>query len=334
MGCMAATTVSSTFGFPFEFPAAVTPFFAAVLGLSVLDGPARLERGRQPVLTVGLLLLILGVGVVWQHVKFDHYALNQRVASAREDWPDVVESGERALAFGSLDEKILLLNGRAFAEMGDTDLAMMAYKDGLRQNPNHFGLWVGLGESLRQKGQTAEAFESFSKALRLNPRSGEALNNIGVLHAASGQLDSAAVYLESAAIYWPKHFDVYANLGILYRKLGRFDDAYEASSRAVAIEPGRTEGHHGLGLVQLATGHPDDAALSFRRCLDIDPKLSLAYFHLARSLEQAGQAEQAADAYEAYLGRPEMGPPSLREIAEKKLVKLRLRALETESADG
>ncbi len=73
--------------------------------------------------------------------------------------------------------------GWTFLLNGQTQAAMAAYRQALRQNPQSAHAYLGLGISLKNLGEVELAKKALGKALDLNPRLPSALVHLGYLYA-------------------------------------------------------------------------------------------------------------------------------------------------------
>jgi len=73
--------------------------------------------------------------------------------------------------------------GWTFLLNGQTQAAMTAYREALRQNPQSAHAYLGLGISLKNLGEVELAKKAFGKAVDLDPRLPSALVHLGYLYA-------------------------------------------------------------------------------------------------------------------------------------------------------
>ncbi|MEL6798204.1 MAG: tetratricopeptide repeat protein [Planctomycetota bacterium] len=70
----------------------------------------------------------------------------------------------------------------------------------------------------------------------------------------------------------------------------------------LATDPDDAFMHYALALEYAKVHEHDKAVASFDRCLAIDPSYCYAYFHKAKTLEAAGNADEAIATLETGLG--------------------------------
>ena len=84
--------------------------------------------------------------------------------------------------------------GWLFLLKGQTQAAMAAYRQALRNNPQSAKAYLGLGITLKSLGKIDIAKKALLKAVKLDPRSPSALVHLGYLYAEGhlGQIDLPA----------------------------------------------------------------------------------------------------------------------------------------------
>jgi len=92
----------------------------------------------------------------------------------------------------------------------------------------------------------------------------------------------------------------HSNLGLLLVDLNDLKGAKEQFTAALQINPDKQNSLLGRGIVEFRQGDLDAAASDLSRAAKIAP-LAQADFWLGRALEDKGQAQAAAAAYEAAL---------------------------------
>lgn len=97
--------------------------------------------------------------------------------------------------------------GNAFARLGETESAIVAYRRAIEQrNGGYSRAHNNLGVVMLREGRWDEAYDAFISALKLeNFRYAEASYNLGRLYAARGQNDMAAREWRRALAVDPKH---------------------------------------------------------------------------------------------------------------------------------
>ncbi len=145
---------------------------------------------------------------------------------------------------------------------GDLADAEAAYKQILRNHPNHPGALQLLGVVVSQGGRNLEAVELIEKSISLNP-------------------DNAAAQ---------------SNLGVVLNKLNRNVESAKACRAALRLEPDNAEAHYNLGNALVGVHQPAQAAASYRRALKLKPDYAEAMNNLGGALMACGDLAEAAAA--------------------------------------
>ena len=183
-----------------------------------------------------------------------------------------------------------------------------------------------------QQGKLEEARLSCERALRLVPRHPDALHLLGIIALQNADHAIAVELLQQATAIRPDHSNYQANLAYAYCGANRIGDALGAFERAAAMSPNDPELQIGAGNCLAMLGRPEQAEEVFRRLIAGHPQYALAWFNLAKALDDQKRYEEACGIYlrvtqlaprfaEAYnnlgldlnrLGRMEEGTQALR----------------------
>ena len=96
-----------------------------------------------------------------------------------------MEAVENAQRFNPVDPGLAQREGRLSALIGDWPRAEEAYREAIRENPEHYAPYVFLASLYEETGETEEALEAYRQALALNPLDEE-------LHQKVAQLEAIA----------------------------------------------------------------------------------------------------------------------------------------------
>jgi Flp pilus assembly protein TadD len=141
--------------------------------------------------------------------------------------------------------------GVAFAETGQANQAIKAYREALRINPEFVKAWYGLGVvygragQAGQVGQADQAIKAFREALRINPEFAEAWHGLGA---------------------------------VFYGQVGQADQAIKAFREALRINPEDAKAWHGLGIVYGFKGERTQVLEAYRQLRTLDPVLADDFF--------------------------------------------------------
>jgi tetratricopeptide (TPR) repeat protein len=206
-----------------------------------------------------------------------------------------------------------LMTGRAYANIGEWDMAEFAFSQASRLSPEMADAWGLLSEARQQQGKSGT--EAINRALELSPDSA-AIRLMAALYYRRQHNTSKAVELLKKNIQDnPEELVWYLELGNALAEGGKLDDAvmsfqqavdlnrkdpagYKAAARfsiqygyqleevglraaesVIQLEKGSAEGYDLKGQVMLATGKKEDAAAAFHEAVKKDETYAPAWLH-------------------------------------------------------
>lgn len=177
--------------------------------------------------------------------------------------------------------------GNAFARLGETELAITAYRRAIEQrNGGYSRAHNNLGVVMLREGRWDEAYDAFISALKLESfRYAEASYNLGRVYAARGQSDLAVREWRRALAVDPKH-DAAA------QALARGND-----EDVIVVAPKASKPSAPATAAVNASAGPRPVA---RLTLD---QTSYDYLQRARGASERGKALEAVENYKRVLNR-------------------------------
>jgi Tfp pilus assembly protein PilF len=160
-----------------------------------------------------------------------------------------------------------------------------------------------LGAALMEMGRPDLALPHFESAAEFTPQLSTAHYNLGVLYQQENHPDTAKREYELALKYRSNPTEVvqtHSNLGFLLMAQNDPRAAVEQFNAALQINPNKQNSLFGRGVAEYQRGNLDAAVEDLSRAVQIAP-LAQADFWLGRALEDKGQTQAAARAYEAAL---------------------------------
>ena len=201
--------------------------------------------------------------------------LSIKTFSRNREWGDPVTLFLNDAQRQPRAEKNWFLLGYAYAERGQANQAVEAYRAGLAINSNNAQGWSGLGEALSMLGQSKEAEKSFVSAISLNPWNPWFHYVLGLQRIREDKIDLAIETLEQAGRLTPRLPLVYHVLGSAYLRQGREKEAETAFRKALSLLPPDNEIHAGihieLGKIYVRQGKMGSALQEWRLALRFDP---------------------------------------------------------------
>ena len=159
--------------------------------------------------------------------------------------------------------------GRAYAEAGDPDLAIVEFKKAIALDPRLPEVHYCLGASyLLSQGQVGfpEAVKEFHRELERNPNDHFSLAQLGYVAFTERRFAEAETDLKRAAALDPRNPDNPLLLGQVYLQLNRPADAEPQLRKAIALTTDLSRNHYQvqrahylLGRLLVQTGHLDEA---------------------------------------------------------------------------
>lgn len=156
------------------------------------------------------------------------------------------------------------------------------------------------GAALMEMGRPDLAQPHFEAAAEFIPQLSTAHYNLAVLEQQQNHPDAARREYERALKYSSDATEIaqsHSNLGFLLLKLNDMQGAIEQFDGALQINPGKQNSFLGRGIAEYRQGNLNAAVADLSHASQIAP-LAQANFWLGRALEDKGQTEAAATAYE------------------------------------
>lgn len=197
------------------------------------------------------------------------------VAYLRRKAPDRTASVFSEMLAGLGDSPAIHMEfGRAYAEAGYPEQAILEFKKTLAQDEKFPGVHYSLGAAnLVGLADAAfpEAAEEFRKELKNHSDDVLSLYQLGYIALSQHELKEAEEYLGRTATLDPRNPDVYLSLGQVYAETGRRTEAETALRRSIALTQDLSRNHYQvqrahylLGRLLLQTGRPEEAKEELR----------------------------------------------------------------------
>jgi tetratricopeptide (TPR) repeat protein len=150
---------------------------------------------------------------------------------------------ERALKADAKDERVRLLLGLTYGDIGEVEQARTHLRDYLKQKGESFAARYGLGRLLVAEQKWNEALKELKRALAARP-SPESHYAVGCVYSRLGRDRMAARHLRKAVEMADDYSAAYYVLGLVLLRQGEAEQAREAFS--ASIEAGSDEAHYRL----------------------------------------------------------------------------------------
>jgi protein O-mannosyl-transferase len=271
----------------FQYLASMGPL--ALVGAAVTEGFGRLavaaSLGRGLVfLRVGLcsvLLLLLGA-LTWRQSAVYH---------------DVITLYTRILAKNPGCWMAHYNLGIALHDRGETDRAMMHYREAIDLRPGYAEAHYNLARLLAEKRDLADAIDHYEAALTINPTDSEAHNNLGATLFQDGRVDDAIAHYEKALSIRANYAEASCNLADALLSKGDMDSAIAQYLTCVAVLPANADAQYNLAGALFRTGRTDEAIDHYQKTLELIPQNADAHANLGSALLAKGRIEDAIAQY-------------------------------------
>ena len=149
--------------------------------------------------------------------------------------------------------------------------AEAAYRDLLKEDPNHAGALNLLGVACSQQGRRDEGARYIEKAIALQPGAADFHSNLALVYAESGQIENALASAHAALALRPDHIEAMNIAGNALRRLGQLTEAQRWLERSLSIRPDDPEALTGLADVYRRMGRMTEADAIGQRLLALRP---------------------------------------------------------------
>ena len=200
--------------------------------------------------------------------------------------------------------------------------AEQAYRQVLKEQPQHPEALYGLGMLAQQVGQLQEAEKLLSTAVSVQPEFLNAWFSLGNLCQAQDKLPEAESAYQRAIDLQPDAAPIYNNLGYTLQQQGKLDEAIACYQKALEIQPNCIEAdvnlgnalnikgklspekqahyaglNYDLGVARQKAGDRKTAIIYYRLAIAMKPDLIDAHYKLGLALQEQGEIEDAIASY-------------------------------------
>ena len=285
---LACAPLAAGRGLAAAVPLVTLGFFRATAPRMTAAGPRRL----LVIAAAG----VLGLTLLWQAALARAEEAYVRARLLGADWPRTLDRLER---LSPSSTGLHLAAGHAFAAAGSHELAVDAYREALRREPDLAPAHNGLGLSLLKLDRATEAVTALEQATGLVPRAGGLHQNLGLALLVAGRLEAAQAAFEQAHALDPADPRPTLGLARVAVARGRADDGLRILTAGLGLVRNDGEIHLALGVLHQDAGRTDLAEQHFARAIALaaGPALANAYSRLALLL--VDRPERLADARRA-----------------------------------
>ena len=150
-----------------------------------------------------------------------------------------------------------------------------------------------MGEAYRQLQLLDKAERAYRKALTVKPSYSRSRKNLAWVLYEAGQYGEAAGLLTQLRQEQPEDMFVLKELAMNTLALGKSAEAIQLIEQYNRIEGPQAWGYTHLGRAHADAGDPEQAEQAYRQALAINPNYSLAHYWLGQLLAATGRQEQS-----------------------------------------
>ena len=168
--------------------------------------------------------------------------------------------------------KELYTKGNSLQSKGNYRLAIMAYDDAIKIDPDSAAIWNNKGNAHMELSEYKEAINTFEEAVRINSNLVDPWYNKGVCLVSLERYEEALTAFERALKLAPNDTDAWYNKGVVLSKLKRHTEAVLAYETALKYDKNDDQIWNNLGASYSELGEYDKAISAFRKALLLNPK--------------------------------------------------------------
>ncbi len=151
-----------------------------------------------------------------------------------------VAAARRAVEIDDQNAVFRMLLARVYLAQREYDKGLGEMETAVELNPNHPGIYCGMGDALNYEGRYEEAHVQFEKALRLGPRDPVRWAYFGygaLARLFAGDFETALAWANNAIRYPNCQYWAYAHRVAALGHLGRRENAARALADLLAQQP-------------------------------------------------------------------------------------------------
>lgn len=168
----------------------------------------------------------------------DHFSKGEAHYKGRQYEPAVKELREAVKQSPDWDDPHYVL-ALSLAELGKPKEAIEEYKRvialAIKDEPKILSFY-NMGNAYADLGDYEKAIEAYRQAIKLNPNLSKPHNNLGLVYAALNRLPEAIAEFELSVKLRPDYAEAHYNLGVAYLQLGRKQAADEQKKTLVKLK--------------------------------------------------------------------------------------------------
>ena len=166
--------------------------------------------------------------------RFYQMARMNLLAGNHDSSRDLLKSLQANAALDSQQNNLL---GKAAHASGNTDEALQAFSEALRQTPDDIELLMAKAGCLHDAKRYEEAIETYERVIHQKDNDTSALNNLAHALIQIGREEEALHYCNQAIAIDSRFAWAYKNRAVVRLKLERYEECLADSRRAITLQP-------------------------------------------------------------------------------------------------
>lgn len=162
----------------------------------------------------------------------------------------------------------------------------------LGYEPESAQMYVNRGRSFTILDDYEAALADFDQALQLDPQFAEAYSRRGYVYTSLGDYDSVLDDLNLAIEMAPDNPRAFVRRGYLFSMLEEYDQALVDFDRAIALDPALVWAYQERGIVHTELGNLEEAEADLTRAIELDPEYPDVYFSRGIYYAKSGRYEE------------------------------------------
>ena len=216
------------------------------------------------------------------------------------DYDAALEILKKAVRFHPEDESLQRQMGEVFLLKGQLDGALDCFEKVVELRPDCAEMRSRLGRVYLKKNYDEKSVDEYQKAISLDPLEPAYREDLGMAYYVGGQLDKAANEIHKAAKLDGKNADYFKALGFIYQELNLPGPAIEHFRWALHLDPNDARVKGALGQALVSNGLANQAVAVFKEALKLDSSLVLLHLSLARALASIGHHKESAQSFRSF----------------------------------
>ena len=192
----------------------------------------------------------------------------------------------------------LYKQARLHHTQGELELALQAYAQAMKVQPDHFNTLHMAGILMAQQSEFESAATLLEQAVKVDPDNADAQSNWGMVLNELKQFQQSKLVLQRAIQLKPEAPIALSNLGLACGELGQWALAAKYHAQAIALAPENEASHYNQGHTLLKARKFPEALSSFEKALVLNPQLVQAWTDKGLALAALEQHQQALKAFE------------------------------------